>query len=443
MKNILWTIFEVLINVFQGYIFCYYSYQYLGNKKIKPFLFGYGSFYSLLLAGTITLFNHIMYFEHLWAFMYVLIIFIFSVHRLKGSIIEKCFSAIIPIIIMCVSSSVVSNIMSVLLGTPLDQMISEKNVQRIIMVISVQLMIIYLSAFSLKILKNNGYNRLNLREWILIISIFAISIIISAFLNFIALTTASSINHIYIVISFLGILLVNIIVIYIVNDLSKMNNLKYENELLRIKEDYTRQYISDSNTEYEVISKLRHDFKSNWSAVYDLVSENKNKEALSFIKEYLSELSGKETLINTSNDIVNAVVNVKLSAAKSYGINVICMCVADFNGISDLDLCSLISNMLENAVTACKSSNSLSKRIYVNISSDEFKYEFCVKNTIKDSILNNNPKLNTTKTDKNSHGLGVKIIKSIAEKYSGTVDFYEENDEFCCYVVLKREISPN
>lgn len=438
MRDILWIIFELLINVFQGFAICFYSYKYLDNGKFKQFICSCGSAYSLLLAGTITLFNQITVFEHLWALLYVLIVFIYALHKLNGSIIEKIFSATLPVLIMAVSATFSTNFISTLFNMPLEAIISEKSVPRFIVVVSAQFSILYLSVFSMKILKKNGNNRLNIREWLLILSVFLISIIISAFLNFVVMNSGS-VNNQYIIFAFLGILVINIIVVFIVGDLSKMNNLKYENELLKIKQEYSRQYISDSNTEYEVIRKLRHDFKDNWSAVYELIAQNKNDAALKFIDEYIGELSEKETLINTNNEIVNAVINVKLSAAKSYGINVICICVSDFSEISDLDLCSLLSNMLENAVTACKLCQNPSKRIYVNISSDEFKYEFCVKNTIETSILQKNPKLITTKENKKVHGLGIRIIRSIAEKYYGKVDCYEENDEFCCYVMLKRK----
>ena len=206
------------------------------------------------------------------------------------------------------------------------------------------------------------------------------------------------------------------------------------------RQEYNQQYISSANAEYEVIRRIRHDFKDNISAVYRLVEEDRKQEALKYMKEYLAELAEKEVFIKTNNPVVNAVINSKLSAAKSYGINIVCICISDFSGIADLDLCSLLSNILDNAISACKSCLPESKRIYMNISADEYKYDFCVKNTISTSVLKNNPKLLTDKRNKKEHGLGVKIIKSITEKYEGKVDFYEESDEFCCRVILKKGI---
>ena len=174
------------------------------------------------------------------------------------------------------------------------------------------------------------------------------------------------------------------------------------------------------------------------SVLYQLINDGKSDKAISYIGNYIDKLNETETIIKTNNEIVNAVVNSKLSVAKMYGINVICMCVSDFSGINDVDLCSLLSNMLENAITACKQCTKSSKRIYINITSDEYKYIFCIKNTIQESVLQDNPDLMTTKSNKEGHGIGIKIIKDIAAKYNGNVDYYEENDEFCCNVIIKR-----
>ena len=64
-------------------------------------------------------------------------------------------------------------------------------------------------------------------------------------------------------------------------------------------------------------------------------------------------------------------------------------------------------------------------------------YRFAVKNSINKSVLENNRQLITSKSDKKHHGYGIKIIREIAEKYQGRCDFFEEENVFCCLVVLK------
>ena len=441
MRSVIWTTFEIAINIFQGFAFCFYSYKYLNKGKFKSFIFSSGTVFSLILAAAITFFNYITIFEHFWALLYSAIIFIYAMMKLNGTIANKAFSAIIPIFIMIISSAFITNFFSVLFGIPFESILSGESFPRMLTLVSAQLIIVYLQMVSLKIL-NKGENNssFNVQEWIIILSLLGISILISAVLNFISLEGVSKRGHYFVVLIFFGVLLVNIMILYIVSNLSRANNARHENQLLIFRQEYNQQYISSANAEYEVIRRIRHDFKDNISAVYRLVEEDRKQEALKYMKEYLAELAEKEVFIKTNNPVVNAVINSKLSAAKSYGINIVCICISDFSGIADLDLCSLLSNILDNAISACKSCLPESKRIYMNISADEYKYDFCVKNTISTSVLKNNPKLLTDKRNKKEHGLGVKIIKSIAEKYEGKVDFYEESDEFCCRVILKKGI---
>lgn len=63
-----------------------------------------------------------------------------------------------------------------------------------------------------------------------------------------------------------------------------------------------------------------------------------------------------------------------------------------------------------------------------------------VKNSIPVSVLDTNPDLRSTKKDALDHGFGVKTIRSIAVKYGGRVDFYEEGLTFICRAELKKNI---
>lgn len=197
-------------------------------------------------------------------------------------------------------------------------------------------------------------------------------------------------------------------------------------------------YWKNAANEYNAIRKVRHDYKDNVSVIYTLLKENKPEQAMKHIEKMIGTLSETEIFITTNNSIVNAVINAKLSTAKSFGIDSTCLSVKDFNGIDDLDLCRLLSNMLENAITACRDVSEGKRRIYLKIADDGYNYTFNLKNTIKESVVSNNHNLKTTKLQKEQHGFGTKIIKDISLKYNGRYDFYEENGYFCCNVILSK-----
>lgn len=187
-----------------------------------------------------------------------------------------------------------------------------------------------------------------------------------------------------ILVAFVGIILINTAVCY----LGKMNKAARENEAFRLAQEYSDQYVKNAAIEYDNIRKMRHDYKDNISVIYTLLKNDKTELAIKHIEDILDVLSETEIFIMTNNSIVNAVINAKLSAAKAFGIDSTCLSVKDFNGIDDLDLCRLLSNMLENAITACNNITDGEKRIYLKITDDGYNYTFNLKNTIEGSVIN-------------------------------------------------------
>lgn len=325
-------------------------------------------------------------------------------------------------------------------NVPPEQILTNNGEERFLGVIATQIIIMCVIILALKIIKKNNNKNLDLAaaEWILISLVLTISIAICAFLNFASFEIVSPKGRTYIVIAFIGIILINAVVYYLVVDLGKKNAAVRENAILKLQREYNRQYITNANTEYDLIKKLRHDFKDSYAVIYTLLSEGKSDKAMEHIESNIEILSQTEIFVRTNNDIVNAVVNAQLSTAKSFGIDVTCLSVMDFDGINDLDLCRLLSNMLENAVTACVNSNNTRRHIYLKITSDEGNITFNLKNTIGNSVLANNKHLHTTKNMNDEHGYGTKIIHDIAIKYNGRCDFYEEDELFCCNVILTK-----
>ena len=437
--NILWEIFEVAINFFQGFILTYFAYAYLGDKKGRKFAESPAMIYSVILAIVISVVNQLTVFEHFLLFVYIIIILIYIFTSLCGSYLQKIFSALFPSVIITIVSSFAANFAAIIFKTDLYFILSSNNIERFISVIATQLFILYSIILVLKLLnshKNNG--GLVVTEWVLISIVLLISITIGALINFIALDPTSRNGRIYIAVVFVGVILINIVVCYLVIDLGKKNIAVRENEALKLAQEYSRQYAKNAKIEYDVLRKLRHDFKDNFSVIYTLMKNNNVELAMKHIEKNVGALSETEIFIQTNNDIVNAVINAKLSTAKSLGIDSTCLSVMDFDGIDDLDLCRLLSNMLENSITACISIKEGEKRIYLKITDDEYNYMFNLKNTIESSVIENNRNLETTKSEKELHGFGTQIIKDISLKYNGRCDFYEEEGCFCCNVVLSK-----
>lgn len=436
MKDILWALFETGVNLFQGVLVSHYVYSILGDKEKRSFIKSGGLGCSVLLTVVITLINYFIYFEGLYVYAYIAIVFVYSLLRLKGKVLKKLFISSFSIIFISIVTALVANFSSVLFHRQLNDIFAAQSLERFISVLVCQLIILYIYKLTLGIFKHENKSDLSNREWVLILAVLFISIVILILLTFISLQKITDSIRWLIVICILGIVVNNIVTVYLVVNLSIKNSAVRENQLLRVQQKYQQQYLENAESQYETIRKLRHDFKNHNIVIASLLESGDFDKAKKYVSDYLDRRSVSGNYVNTGNNIVNAVVNCKAEVAKGLDIETSIVTVSDFSGIDDLDLCSLISNMFDNAIDACKKVNK-NRQIHFSVKKDESSYTFCMKNSINGSVIKNNPDLITTKKDKHLHGLGTKIIKDIAKKYNGIADFFENDDIFICYIILK------
>lgn len=436
MKDILWILFEIGINLFQGVLVSHYVYSILGDKEKRSFIKSGGLGCSVLLTAIITLINYFIYFDGLYIYAYIAIVFVYSLLRLKGKVLKKLFISSFSIIFISIITVLVANFISLLFSRQLNEIFTTQSLERFISVVVCQLIILYIYKLTLGIFKHENKNDLSNHEWVLILAVLFISIVISTLLTIISLQEIPDISRWLIVICILGIVVNNIVTVYLVVNLSIKNSAVRENQLLRVQQKYQQQYLENAESQYETIRKLRHDFKNHNIVIASLLESGDFDKAKKYVGDYLDRRSVSGNYVNTGNNIVNAVVNCKAEVAKGLDIETSIVTVSDFSGIDDLDLCSLISNMFDNAIEACKKVNK-DRQIHFSAKKDESSYTFCMKNSINGSVIKNNPNLITTKKDKHLHGLGTKIIKDIAKKYNGIADFFENDNVFICYIILK------
>ena len=220
-----------------------------------------------------------------------------------------------------------------------------------------------------------------------------------------------------------------------------MNKSNRAAEEFKLKEQqlmHDVQYAKTVRTQYQEMRHIRHDIKQQLATVSGLQIKGKFDEAQKYISEVADRIEQIEMFVDVGNDFINAILNSKLSIAKSKGIEVLCNFSGKIDNISEYDLCSLIGNVLDNAIEA--SEKVCDAVIAVSLFSDKYKLILTVSNSISQSVLNENTELKTTKDEAELHGFGVRSIRAIAKKYDGIADFYEEGLTFFCRVVLGKNI---
>jgi hypothetical protein len=439
MTGLLWNAFEIAVNYYQGFIIAFFISKFLTPKserraKIGLIIFG-------VAGGTIvTILNYCTVFEGVGSVLYWLCFFAFSLIFFSDSVIKKLFTVTMHLLLVILITSVELNVVSSIKEITTESLVVTQDITRFWTLILIQITVPIVFLIVLKIYKFTN-ERFTFSDWFPIITVLCISFILVAVLHTASLEATGK-QHSYINIAYFLVFIINLLVFAMIFSLLDKNRKLSELELLKIQKIYQQQYIDNANVQYDSIRKIRHDIKNQLSAVYGLMAEKEYDTAMEFIGKSTEILSNADTVVNTENRIVNAIMNAKLATASAYAIKVECLTVSDFSGIDEIDLCNLLSNTLENALLACIGIKSdTDKFIRVEISRENGIYTFLIKNSIESSVLESNPTLRTTKADKINHGLGTKIIEDIANKYNGRCDFYEIEKEFCCQIILRQNLT--
>ena len=167
--------------------------------------------------------------------------------------------------------------------------------------------------------------------------------------------------------------------------------------------------------------------------------ENGNTEAAeTYLKQLLHDYETSIfKYIYIDNSAVNSILNMKISRCHANKIDIKTEIESDFSDFSDIDICVLLANLLDNVIEA--SLNVDSPQITVSIRNEKNYLCILIRNRIESSVLEENGQLHTTKKDKSKHGLGVYSISQIVDKYDGMKNYYEKNGYFVADIWLKKK----
>ncbi len=223
-----------------------------------------------------------------------------------------------------------------------------------------------------------------------------------------------------------------VIFYFVVNALVEKARAEDENHILKMQEkQYTslQRYI-DSD------AKARHDFRQTIYALTEL-SEEKNYSAIDeYLHRYRETLPEKETTDFCSDQVLNALLNHYMQQFKTNEIRTdLRVMLPETNYIDSIDLCSIVGNILENAITACLDIPEESRFIRMVISEEQNRELYIAISNSYSGLLKKKGDRYLS-THKGGNGIGLISIAATAARYGGTASFSHDENVFYSDVVL-------
>ena len=199
------------------------------------------------------------------------------------------------------------------------------------------------------------------------------------------------------------------------NDIYKQQTYAYRNQLEVIMESQNR------------VRALRHDMKNHILALQVLVQRKEAEETNRYLDSMKDFMTNPEEYVKTGNDTVDSLLNYKIQKANEV-LNVVetKISIPEQLRLRSFDLNVLLGNLLDNAIDA--SMQTEDKKLKITIKLDKGILFLHIYNSCRGIGDGRSGFTETTKEDKLNHGIGLKNVRRIVEKYHGDIEFLYEND---------------
>lgn len=232
--------------------------------------------------------------------------------------------------------------------------------------------------------------------------------------------------------------IVSLLVYYLYHVLVKEHRAASDMAAMQAKLEQDLAFYKRSEALTEEYRSIRHELKNHISVMDGLLREGRYDR----LKQYFADYAGKTAPFleefRCPNPLISSVISHQMNTAKAAGVTLdVIAAVPETIGIADDDLCSLLSNMLDNGVEGClRAGKSL---VRATLHTDRDCLFITVTNPAVDNILRDNPALLSTKDNPGAHGFGIPIMRRIAEKYDGIVSFDASDGWFTADAMLYME----
>ena len=227
----------------------------------------------------------------------------------------------------------------------------------------------------------------------------------------------------------------NIIVLKMIFHINQQNHYEMENALRYMQITQQEKRIREEEKNYREVQLLRHDLKRYLVTYRQLLQEGKYEVIEADIDKILGKRLNTNHCVYTENTILNAVICEKMEQCSIKNIKIEVQVNAD-KDMDSIEYGVVLSNLLDNAIEAEEQEKEENRYICLNIGVEQNMIHLVVSNYISESVLQNNALLETSKKNKQLHGIDLRGVKEFVNNKEGEIEIFEENHMFVVHICV-------
>ena len=227
------------------------------------------------------------------------------------------------------------------------------------------------------------------------------------------------------------------VTIYIVIEMKKENE-----ERIKEKQAYNR--LETKNDYYEKVEesqnqirRLYHDMNNH---LYNIQMMNKSSEdASDYIVSLQNELKEARKTRVSGNSLFDIIVDEKMNICQSKGIDFKIDVDSKNTGfIKNMDMSSILANILDNAIEACDKMTSNKKYIKLTSMWSDDMFVIICENSKENDVKKIGDRFITDKLNKSEHGIGIKSVEKSVKNYDGNMMIFCDDSLFKVKIMIPK-----
>ena len=201
---------------------------------------------------------------------------------------------------------------------------------------------------------------------------------------------------------------------------------------------YKLKYYKSEKKREDEIKRYIHDRSNHMRILIGLIEKGENKRAIDYMSKLTDTYKNMQNTSVTKNKVIDSILSNLIEECKQKNIKLdLDIKLPEEIQITDIDLCIIFSNLIDNAIEACEKLNNSSQK-FINLKSNisgNYMY-VSIENSYDGKISKNGVGFTTWKKNKKFHGVGLENVRITVNKYNGMLKYDYNESIFKVSVLL-------
>lgn len=438
MPSLLWTGFEVFINLVEVAGSVYLAWCLLGGDRKSYFFTSQSIVYIFVGTVWLSVYLFVDAVFYLDTLPVIITFILYSIFVLRAKWYFALLWSLVNMLLLLITAYTIPAILGAILNVPFGSFYEYESVRLLSMPLA-HILWMGMLAITIRMAKpKQSFYQLKSSGWIFLsVPVFSIAFI-AVLVQYAFALKDESVSVMFPALIGIGLMVINLGALYVYNQMSRQAEetmLLHAQVQLGSMAKHHQEELQELTSE---MRRFRHDFNNHVHVLQGFAQTKNHAKLEAYLNDLADNVGSFSDYIVTGNTILDVLLSGNISLAKQKGIRVtLDAMVPEKLPISDQDLCILMGNLFNNALEANLKIHDTAKRfIDIALHVQNGQVVIMIKNATDGAEKKRGNRFVTTKNNLPGHGFGLVSIDHLVKTYGAFCEHSHHNYVFTTTLIF-------